>query len=248
MDYTNRFDGKGEIYAKARPKYASELFDYLKNTLHLSAGSVFADIGSGTGIFTGQLLNCGYKVFAVEPNNDMRNKAEEKLFHDKNFVSVNGSDRNMNLPDNSVGYITAAQAFHWFDRDALGKECKRVLQPGGKVIIVYNSRDEKADCTVSLAKLRQKYNPEFHGFSNGMSDEKCLAFFAGKCDIFRTDNTQTYDRQGYIDRVLSSSYSLKEDDGRYGEYLREINALFDMFSEGDLISVPTETVAYIGEI
>ena len=248
MNYTNRFDGKGEIYAKARPKYACGLFDYLKNTLNIPAGSVFADIGSGTGIFTGQLLNCGYKVFAVEPNDDMRNKAEEKLSHDKNFVSVNGSDRNMNLLDNSVGYITAAQAFHWFDRDAFGKECKRVLQPGGKVIIVYNSRDEKADCTVSLAKLRQKYDPEFHGFSNGMSDEKCLAFFAGKCDIFRTDNTQTYDRQGYIDRVLSSSYSLKEDDGRYEEYLREINALFDMFSKGDLISVPTETVAYIGEI
>ena len=32
MNYTNRFDGKGEIYAKARPQYALGLFDYLKNT------------------------------------------------------------------------------------------------------------------------------------------------------------------------------------------------------------------------
>lgn len=30
MKYINRFDGKGEIYAKARPEYAEELFDYLK--------------------------------------------------------------------------------------------------------------------------------------------------------------------------------------------------------------------------
>ena len=45
MDYTNRFDGKGEIYAKARPKYAAELFEYLKNVLNISAGSVFAYIG-----------------------------------------------------------------------------------------------------------------------------------------------------------------------------------------------------------
>lgn len=62
MKYINRFDGKGEIYAKARPEYAEELFDYLKNTLHISAGSVFADIGLGTGIFTGQLIRCGYRV------------------------------------------------------------------------------------------------------------------------------------------------------------------------------------------
>ena len=33
MTYTNRFDGKGKIYAKARPKYAAELFEYLKNVL-----------------------------------------------------------------------------------------------------------------------------------------------------------------------------------------------------------------------
>lgn len=40
MNCTDRFDGKGEIYAKARPKYAAGLFDYLKNTLGIPAGSV----------------------------------------------------------------------------------------------------------------------------------------------------------------------------------------------------------------
>lgn len=115
MAHTSRFDGKGEIYAKARPKYALALFEYLKNTLNIPEGSVFADIGSGTGIFTEQLLGCGYKVFAVEPNADMRKKAEEKLSSDKNFISVNGCDTNINLPDNSVDYVTVAQAFHWFD-------------------------------------------------------------------------------------------------------------------------------------
>lgn len=248
MNYINRFDGKGEIYAKARPRYALAFLEYLKSTLSIPAGSVFADIGSGTGIFTEQLLSCGYKVFAVEPNEDMRKKAEEKLGHDGNFISVNGSDANMNLPDNSVDYITAAQAFHWFDSEAFRRECRRVLKPGGKVIIVYNSRDEKAACTRALADLRHKYNSEFLGFSNGMSHEKCSAFFVGRHDIFRVDNTQTYDREGYINRVLSSSYSLKEEDNGYEEYLKDINKIFDMFSADDLIAVPTETVAYIGTV
>lgn len=248
MSYTNRFDGKGELYAKARPKYALGLFDYLKNTLNISTGSFFADVGSGTGIFTEQLLSCGYKVFAVEPNEDMRKKAEEKLSLDENFVSVNGSEANMTLPCNSVDYITAAQAFHWFDSELFRRECERVLKPGGKVIIVYNTRDEEAACTKALADLRYKYNPEFHGFENGMSHEKCIAFFVGECDIFRADNTQTYDRQGYINRVLSSSYSLKEDDDRYGEYLKDINKIFDTFSIEGFIAIPTETVAYIGKV
>lgn len=189
MNHTNRFDGKSEIYAMSRPKYALEFFNYLKNTLNISAGSVFADVGSGTGIFTEQLLNCGYKVFAIEPNDDMRKKAEEKLSHDKNFVSINGKDTDMNLTDNSVDYITAAQAFHWFDSEVFKKECRRILRREGNVIIVYNSKDEKSACTRALANLHRKYNSEFCGFSNGISDEKCISFFDGKCDIFRTDNT-----------------------------------------------------------
>lgn len=248
MNYTNRFDGKGEIYAKARPRYAMGLFDYLQTTLHISTGSVFADIGSGTGIFTEQLLSCGYKVFAVEPNEDMRKKAEEKLSHNENFISVNGCDADMNLPDSCVDYITVAQAFHWFDAEAFRNECRRVLKPGGKVMLVYNSRDEKAACTKALADLRYQYNPEFHGFSNGMSHETCMAFFAGGCDIFRAAHPQTYDRQGYINRVLSSSYSLKEGDDRYEEYLKDIHRIFDMFSADDRITIPTDTVAYIGTV
>lgn len=248
MNNTNRFDGKSEIYAKSRPKYASGLFDYFKNILNIPAGSTFADIGSGTGIFTEQLLNCGYKVFAVEPNNDMRIKAEQTLSENKSFISVDGADSNTNLPDSSIDYITAAQAFHWFDAEAFKKECKRILKPNGKVIIVYNSRDEKAECTKALFELRRKYNSEFHGFSNGISDEKCRAFFNGKCSIFKADNTQSYDRQGYINRVLSSSYSLNESNEKYAEYLNEINTLFDTFNVDGLLTVPAYTVAYAGNL
>lgn len=248
MDNTTRFDGKGEIYAKARPNYAAELFDYFKNTLLISKGSVFADIGAGTGIFSKQLLNAGYRVYAVEPNADMRKRAEEKLSDYKDFTSVDGTDSSTTLLEQSVDCITTAQAFHWFDVIAFKKECQRILRPNGKVIIVYNSRDESIECNKALAGLHRKYCPDFQGFSKGMNDEKCRAFFEGRCGVFRTDNSQTYDRQSYVDRVLSSSYSLREGDAQYAEYLADINRLFDTFSVNGLLTVPILTVAYIGAI
>jgi len=79
MDNTSRFDGRGDVYARGRPKYAEGLFDYMEHTLGIAAGSIFADVGSGTGIFAGQLLRRGYKVFAVEPNGDMRRLLRRKL-------------------------------------------------------------------------------------------------------------------------------------------------------------------------
>lgn len=248
MNHTTRFDGKGEIYAKARPSCAIELFDYMKNTLNIPQGSIFADIGSGTGIFTKQLLDRGHLVYAVEPNEDMRKKAEEKLFENKNFTSVCGTDSNTCLPDESVDFITVAQAFHWFDAEAFKKECKRILKSNGKVFIVYNSRDEDTAPTKALAVLCRKYDPKFHGFSNGISDKKCCAFFDNNCEIFRADNRQIYDRQGFIDRVLSSSYALRDRDEGYEAYLKEINAIFDTFALNGLLTVPTYTIAYIGNL
>lgn len=171
MDNRNRFDGKGEIYAKARPKYAKALFEYLKNVLNVPFDSVFADIGSGTGIFTEQLLDCWRKVYAVEPNADMRRKAEERISRIESFISVDGSDADTKLPDGSVDFVTAAQTFHWFDAEAFGKECRRILRPGGKVMIIYNFRNPNAACTKALAELRHRYSPEFQGFSNGINDE-----------------------------------------------------------------------------
>ena len=248
MSNIHRFDGKGEIYAAARPKYNDKLFDFFENTLNIPRGAVFADIGSGTGIFSEQLLHRGYRVFAVEPNADMRKKAEEKLSKHPNFTSINGEDGNMNLPDNTADCITAAQAFHWFDQAAFKKECLRVLNLNGKVIIIYNSRDINAECTKALANLHSEYSPDFHGFSNGIGDEKCQSFFAGKCSIFRADNSQTYTKDTYINRVLSSSYALKPEDSRYEEYINKIGGLFDKFSVSGRLTVPVYTLAYAGEI
>ena len=246
INNTTKFDGKGEVYAKARPKYAVELFDYIRNTLQIPGKSVFADIGSGTGIFSEQLLNNGYHVYAIEPNADMRKKAEEKLSANQDFVSVDGTDCNTTIPDQSVDCITTAQAFHWFDAEKFKIECCRILKPGGKVLIVYNTRDESAECNRALAGLHRKYCPDFQGFSKGMNSEKCCAFFNNECDIFCVDNSQVYDRQGYINRILSSSYSLRESDDGFAEYIAEINRLFEAFSNDGTLIVPMHTVAYVG--
>ena len=140
MDNTNKFTGKSSAYASSRPKYAEQFIQYLKNSAGLGLESIVADIGSGTGILSSQLLDIGCTVIAVEPNDDMRNTAEKLLGGNERFNSVKGSAENTALEDYSVNYITVGQAFHWFDHKKFKAECKRILKPGGKVILVWNSR------------------------------------------------------------------------------------------------------------
>ncbi len=114
MESTDKFTDKAEIYAKYRPSYPLEYIEYLISEAGLNEESMIADIGSGTGIISRQLLGRGYTVIGVEPNDDMRKVAEQTLKPDSRFISVKATAENTTLNDNSVDLVTVAQAFHWF--------------------------------------------------------------------------------------------------------------------------------------
>ena len=78
---TTRFSDRAEDYMKYRPHYPQQIIEILKSKTGLSQNSIVADIGSGTGISTGLFLNNGNKVFAVEPNKEMREAAEFPVAH-----------------------------------------------------------------------------------------------------------------------------------------------------------------------
>lgn len=248
MRNTERFDGKSRIYDKARPQYAPALFDFFKTVLNIPEGGVFADIGSGTGIFSTQLLDRGYRVLAVEPNDGMRRRAEEKLLGRKGFISAAGTDCATTLPDRSVDCVAAAQAFHWFSPGGFRRECARILRPGGQAVLVYNLRDRSASSMQALAEVHRRFCRDFRGFSGGVSGEACVDFFRGTCRTFQAENNQLCTRQQFIGRALSSSYSLREGDPEYPAYLQALGRVFDDFSSGGQLTVPIRTVAWAGLI
>jgi ubiquinone/menaquinone biosynthesis C-methylase UbiE len=159
MKPTDKFSGKADVYSKSRPSYPTVFIDYLFSINSLNETSRVADIGSGTGILTRQLLERGVSVVAVEPNDDMRTKAEQDLKGFEHFTSTKGSAEETSLPDNSVDIVIAAQAFHWFDHEKFKLECKRILKQDRKVALVWNSRDSESSLIKENAEIFKKYCP-----------------------------------------------------------------------------------------
>ena len=246
----NRFNNMGKIYAQFRPCYAQEFIGYLYSRVGLDKNSVIADIGSGTGILTRQLLEMGSRVFAVEPNTDMRSVAEADLGGFSGFVSVSGSAENTTLSDCSVDFITVAQAFHWFDMQRFKAECRRLLKPGGKVVLVWNSRDRTCELVRENDAVNKKYCPKFDGFSGGLrgadGDSDLKDFFAGDCEVKAFRNDLSFDEQGFIGRNLSSSYAPKDVDEHYHDYITELKALYEKFSRNGQLFMPNVTRSYAG--
>jgi 16S rRNA A1518/A1519 N6-dimethyltransferase RsmA/KsgA/DIM1 with predicted DNA glycosylase/AP lyase activity len=92
---TKRFTERVDNYVKYRPGYPVGVLDLLANEGGLTAGFVIADVGSGTGIFTKLLLQRGYKVHAVEPNQAMQQAACMWLGHEENFTAVDAHAGNL---------------------------------------------------------------------------------------------------------------------------------------------------------
>lgn len=250
MDNINKFTEKANAYVKGRHGYCEAFIDYLFTSLGFNEETTAADIGSGTGIFSRQLLEKGATVFGVEPNDDMRLMGEKELASYDKFISVSGSSSNTTLKDNSVDFVTAAQAFHWFDIKPFYNECKRILKPEGKVILIWNTRDEKDEINREIALLNKKYCPEFKGFSAGFKehDERICHFFNGEYEKLIFDNPIYYNEDSFISRLLSSSYSLKKGDKGYDEFLCEIKCIFSSYEVGGKVKVNNSTVAYIGKV
>ena len=92
----------------------------------------------------------------------------------------------------------------------------------------------------------EKFCPNFVGSSGGIkeNDEKIKLFFDDSFECVQFDNPLLYDREKFVRRSLSSSYSLTKEDKNYDEYLNELNNLFDKHAKNGLLSTPNKTVAY----
>src|SRR4029077_13490966 len=137
-DAKQRFSNRVADYVRYRPGYPSAVLDALRNECSLRPGHVIADIGSGTGFLSELFLKNGNRVYGVEPNTEMRQAGEEYLASYDNFSSIEGSAESTTLSDSSVDFVTAGQAFHWFERDAARAEFIRILKPAGWVVIAWN--------------------------------------------------------------------------------------------------------------
>ncbi|MBO4636894.1 MAG: class I SAM-dependent methyltransferase [Clostridiales bacterium] len=250
MDPTKKFNGYAEDYTAGRPGYASALIDWFYSDCGLSRDSVIADIGSGTGKFAVSFLKRGNEVYCVEPNDDMRAEAERELNGFLNFHSVRGGAEDTTLPSCFADLITTAQAFHWFDADKFRSECKRIIKDGGKVALIWNVRDRSDGINRDLYEVFSGYCPDFRGFSGGIKkdDPRIREFFRGRYDHLSFANPLYYDKQKFIARCLSGSYSIKEGETGYDRYMEELVGVFDRYSENGIVTIANDSVAYIGSV
>lgn len=130
------FGAQAAAYERGRPSYPPEAIDWL---LPAGARDVL-DLGAGTGKLTTRLVERGLNVVAVDPIPEMLELLSTAL---PDTPALLGTAEEIPLEDNSVDAVLVAQAWHWFDPQRAVAEVARVLRPGGRLGLVWNTRDER---------------------------------------------------------------------------------------------------------
>ena len=238
----DRFTSRVTDYRKFRPTYPLAVVSLLGNACTI------ADIGSGTGIFSGLLLEAGHTVFAIEPNSAMRETAEAAYSGHERFHSVPGEAEATLLGDKSVDAITAAQSFHWFATPRAVHEFARILADGGRIMLLWNERKTNTNrFHKEYEELLQRYGTDYAVIDHrNITAEKVQKLFQGwDCQIHKEENHQLMDLQGLKGRIESSSYSPPRSHPHHQPLMEGIESLFHLESTGGLIRMEYDCVVYL---
>jgi SAM-dependent methyltransferase len=247
-----RFTDRVVDYQRYRPCYPDALTALLRDDIHLAPATPVADVGSGTGIFTRQLLNTGYDVFAIEPNHAMRSAAESLLSDYEAFHSIAGSAEDTTLPDRQVDLVTATQSFHWFDLEPARIEFMRITRPPHRVMLAWNHRLEATDgFNSAYESFLHRWCDEYAQILEISQNRDRVERFYGRSQnyqLYRFENGQSLNWDALQGRIKSCSYVPGVQDPRHIPMLCDLRLIFDQYESQGRVALLYDTQVYLGTL
>jgi SAM-dependent methyltransferase len=133
-------------YDRLRPSPGAEAVDWLVP----ANCQVAVDVAAGTGKLTRELAERVPTVIAVEPDERMRAVLADRS---PGVTVLAGTGEEMPLPDASADALFVASAWHWLDPDRALPEIARVLRDGGRLGVLWTSRDRDIEWVRDLYQI-----------------------------------------------------------------------------------------------
>jgi len=140
------FSKQSDLYARYRPTYPKELYDYILS--FVKEKNTAWDCATGNGQAAVVLSEYFKKVIATDISVSQIEKATSK----ENIEYLVCSAESTPFEENTFDLVTVAQAYHWIKWNEFKKEATRICKPGAIIAVwmYYNHKtgDDKVDKAV----------------------------------------------------------------------------------------------------
>ncbi len=125
----DNFSEQATLYAKFRPVYPKQLFDFLYE--HVSNFDSALDSGCGNGQVAAELAQKFKRVYATDISLEQLKQATFR----NNISYIPCRSEQTLLESKSIDFFTVAQAIHWFDTDLFYQEVIRLAKPNALIAV-----------------------------------------------------------------------------------------------------------------
>lgn len=248
---TGRFTGRVEAYRRYRSRYPREIIALLHEKCGLTPESIVADIGAGTGMLAELFLENGNRVLAVEPNAEMRTACEELTAQYPRLACVDGTAENTRLADGSVDLIAVGRAFHWFDHAKCRPEFKRILRPGGWIVLAgVGPRRGKDPVQRDYQEILHQHGIDYTKLYSryDMKNEVRDFFAGGELQEAEFPGYEELTYEGLEGHTVSLSVTPQPDHPGFPAMQEALKNYFEKYQREGKIRLPTNCHVYMGQL
>lgn len=150
-------------YARFRPGYPEGFYQVLRGMGVGLPGQRLLDLGTGTGVVARAMARAGCQVTGIDPSSAQILEAARLAMEEGLPIDLRvGRAEETGLPSHAWDILIAAQAWLYFDRDAVVAEAFRLLAPGGRLVTCHMCWLPRVDPIARRTEeLVLRFNPQW---------------------------------------------------------------------------------------
>ncbi len=187
------------------------------------------DLGSGNGSFAQMLDHAGYQTFCIDRSSVAVRRLTDRVTGGRQLIARAEA---LPIADRQFDAVSVAESLHKFAPGLALAEIARVLRPGGRLVVAYNTRDDTVPWVKKLAAILRAADPTaMRGdFGQHSVDELAGSPFFSHLERRNFRNWVPVDRPGLLQMVANRPGIDQLGDAESQRLLSEVGQLYDDYA------------------
>lgn len=232
-----------------RPDYSYEALEKLFSEIKAKSGMKVCDIGAGVAHLTIPLLEKGFVVDAVEPNNEMRALGKQRTSKVKNSAWFEGTGENTGMRDQQYDIATFGSSFNVTDRSKALIETHRILKDAGWFVCMWNHRNLDNELQASVEAIIKKQIQNYDYGTRRQDQTKVINDSGLFSEVKYTEGSVTHEvtKYDWVEAWKSHATLARQAGDSFYKIIDEIEQFLSGYDSNKTIIIPYTTKIWFAQ-